>query len=96
MRRAKGEGRRTPTEDIDENASYRISYQSFYFMDPQPFGSDSGQMKRIPVLTIHSTTERLSPCRYTIYNIDRMMSSAIGFVLLRRQSASIFDIPSVS
>jgi hypothetical protein len=26
MRRAKGEGRRTPTEGIDENASYRISY----------------------------------------------------------------------
>lgn len=53
----------------------------FCFMDPQPFGSDSGQMKRIPVLTIHSMTERISPCRYTIYNIDRMMSSAIGWLL---------------
>ena len=29
MRRAKGEGRRTPIEDIDESASYRISYRTF-------------------------------------------------------------------
>ncbi len=68
----------------------------FCFMDPPPFGSDSGQMKRIPVLMIHSTTERIPPCSYTIHNIDRMMSCAIGFALLRRQSTSIFDISSVS
>ena len=65
----------------------------FYcFLHPLPIGSDSGQMKRIPVLTIHNMTERLSPCRYTIYNIDRMMSSAIGFALLRRQSVRIYEI----
>ena len=68
----------------------------FCFVYPQPFGSDSGQMKRIPVLTIHSMTERISPCRYTIHNIDRMISGAIGFAFLRRQSTSIFDIPSAS
>jgi hypothetical protein len=68
----------------------------FCFMDPPLFGSDSGQMIQLPVLTIHNMTERLSPCRYTIHNIDRMMSRAIVFALLRRQSASVFDIPSVS
>ena len=98
MRQAKGEGWRMPIEGIDENDSCRISYRTCVLLrhasTAHSFDSWADQEE---AWTYNSSmTERIPPCRHTIYyRLDNVLCNWIDILFALNNHRAFINVTCV-